>query len=118
MKKIVIVILSFFVLFAGECSALSIENARITRVHVAPDSTGVYVWYEGGTQSGTPACTYPNASLHWFVIDDANPKRKELMTIALSAQLTGRLVRIGGYGTCNANAGGTEKISWMEILVQ
>lgn len=117
MKKIVIVILSFFVLFAGECSAQSLlENARITRVHVAPESTGVYVWYEGGTLNGTPACTYPNASLHWFVIDDANPKRKELMTIALSAQLTGRLVRIGGYGTCNA--GGTEKISWMEILVQ
>lgn len=90
---------------ATSFAATDTSNVHIveTRIAIGTPSVGV-IAMDGAAASGSvPACATYNASGRWLTVDIGTDGGREVMKIAVAAQLSGKLVRITGSGTCIGN---------------
>jgi hypothetical protein len=66
-----------------------------------------------GTRSGAATCNYPDGSSgNWYFITTNNPMMNELLSVALSAKISDKVVSIVGKGTCTQ---GYEDVRYIQI---
>jgi hypothetical protein len=98
---------------SGVASAGDFLSGRIEIVR--PDNYdvgGVFITVSG-TMSGAQTCTFPDGgSNNWYFITKNNPLMRELLSVALSAKLSGKTVNVVGKGVC---AAGFEDVRFIQI---
>jgi len=103
----------FFVtlMFVQSVSARNVTDATIDKVR--PDnwqSGGIFLSTTGGTTTNSGTCT----SDGWYFINkNNNPMLNELLSVALSAKVSGSSVTVWGNGICTENS--YEGIRYIEL---
>ena len=107
--------LAFFGLL---CVALSANAASYqgTVSHVWAYQGKVYLIVDNGGFDGSPGSCPSSANAMQYMMDPATPYGRALISIAMTAKVTGRLIYIGGDGICTNGPGGTaEGIAHMDF---
>ena len=94
------------VLMASQYSlaATDIVNAKILDVAPDKDHGVIYVVFDS-TQRGSTACVSSQNKNKYQINDLGTPISNALLSAALTALASGRLVKAVGNGTCNGRAG-------------
>jgi hypothetical protein len=93
---------------AAASSASDTHNTTIVEVRVSIGTPSVAVLEMGNDAVSKPACaTYSTGggfAGRWLAMDLSTDGGREAMKVALSAQLSGKRVRVTGSGTCTINS--------------
>ena len=105
-------------LICGSTYAIDVETGNLVMVRPHNYGPGGFFITVKGTLKGTTPCYYPNENFKVYFITKSNPLMKELLSVALAAQLSDRNVWVHGSGVCNTNDGdgrGYEDVSFIQI---
>lgn len=91
------------------CVALSANAASYqgTVSHVWAFQGKVYLIVDNGAFDGSPGSCPTSSNAMQYVMDPATPYGRALMSIAMTAKVTGRLIYVAGDGACTSGPGGT-----------
>jgi hypothetical protein len=91
------------------CAALSANAASFQGIvsHVWGAQGKIYLIVDNGAFDGSPGSCPASANSMQYVMDPATPFGRALISIAMTAKVTGRLIYVAGDGNCAGWAGGT-----------
>ena len=95
--------------------AAQVQNVTLTQIFV--DSESVLLYYQGdSTTASNVGCQYPKPSIGkdgtLFSLSPSHPLFREIYSLALTALASGKKVRIGSKGPCEA---GAEQVDYMDV---
>ncbi|GAA0464059.1 hypothetical protein GCM10009096_00650 [Parasphingorhabdus litoris] len=116
LKKILATIFLAVLTLATPATAAGLwEPATITRISVNSVGVAFLELDPGAPNTGYAKAACSNNGLWEVAFDASTPAGQAMLSLALSAHLAKKPVRVVGSGTCSANAG-VEGIFYLDIL--
>jgi hypothetical protein len=100
MKQYVSLLVPLLATFFCSLASASVYQGTVTSVYPYQDK--VYIFVSNGAFGGAPTSCAIGSDGMVFVLDPATTFGKTMLTIALSAKLSGKMVYATGDGSCGA----------------
>jgi hypothetical protein len=98
---------------AHAAGSIPAPGSHITAINISNSSDVVYFTVDG-TVTGQPACATLTKT---FAFDITTDKGKAYLSVLIAAELSGKLIRATGTGTCTLPAlGSVENLAWLVVL--